>query len=93
MIYYTGDSVPLGFTITDKDGGVTPSAATVEILKPDGNLVAVTNATISTNTVSYVVPGTVTNKGGLYKAYFVCTLSYGERSHKIEFSIKVNPGD
>lgn len=92
MSYYTGDSVPLGFTITDKDGPVTPSAAVVSILKPHGTIIPEVDATITTNTVTYVVPGTITDEEGGYKAYFVMTLSYGERSHKIEFVIQANPG-
>ena len=90
--YYTGDSIPLSFTVTDKDGAVTPSAAKIAILKPNNIPIAEVDATISTNTVSYTVPGSVTLMVGLYKAFFVLTLSYGERTHKIEFTVEANLG-
>ncbi len=91
VIYYTGDSVPLRFTVTDSAGAVTPSAATVAILKPHNTLTDEVNATIATNIITYTVPGSVTNESGHYKAYFVLTLSYGERTHKVEFDVKPNP--
>lgn len=89
--YYTGDAVPLKFTISDADGGVTPSAAKVTILKPGNQLTDEVGATIDSNEVSYTAPGSVNDMRGLYKAYFVCTLSYGERTHKMEYTIIVNP--
>jgi len=89
--YYTGDSVPIRFTITDVNGAVNPISSTVEILKPDNSLTTITNASVNSNIVIYTVPATVTTLQGHYKAYFVNTLSYGERTHKIEFDVKVNP--
>lgn len=91
MAYYTGDSIPLKFTVTDAQGPVTPSAAKVTILKPDASKTMGVDATIVTNTVSYTVPGTVTAKLGKYETFFVVTLSYGERTHRIDFMIEVNP--
>ena len=91
MAYYTGDSVPLKFTVTDSGGAVTPSAAKVGILKPSKVETAEVNATIATNTISYTVPASVTDEQGLYKAYFRLTLTYGERTHKVEFSVIANP--
>ena len=90
-LYYTGDVVPLKFTISDAEGAVNPSAVNVIILKP-GNEVTEATAAIDGNEVSYTVPPSVTQKDGHYKAYFVCTLTAGERTHKIEFDITRNPG-
>jgi len=89
--YYTGDTVPLKFTITDSDGNVNPSAAKILILKPDNTMTAETDATRDGNAVSYNVPANVTEAEGMYRAYFICTLSYGERTHMIEFTINRNP--
>lgn len=88
--YYTGDSVPLKFTISDKDGDVTPSAVAVILLQP-GNHTQEATAAIDGNEVSYTVPTEYTQEKGHYRAYFVCTLTYGERTHKIEFDITPNP--
>ena len=91
VAYYTGDTVPLSFNLTDASGAVNPSAATVEILKPHNETTTAVNATIDGNVVSYNIPASVNNEGGHYKAYFVCTLSYGERTHKIEYDVIANP--
>ena len=90
--YYTGDAVPLKFTVTDKDGAVNPSLAMVYILMPGNRVSNGVEATIDGNEVSYTVPSDITQRYGKYKAYFVCTLTYGERTHKIEFSVRKNPG-
>ena len=89
--YYTGDTVPLSFSVTDANGAVNPSAATVEILKPTNTYTASDNATVVGNIVSYNVPASVTDEEGKYKAYFICTISYGERTHKIMFDVIKNP--
>jgi len=90
--YYTGDDVPLKFTITDADGDVNPVSCAVHILKPKNELVDDSEAAIDGNEVSYNVPGTVTDEAGTYKAYFVVALpSTLERTHKIEFSVLINP--
>ena len=89
--YYTGDSVPLKFTVTDADGAVNPASCVVHILKPDNTYIDNTAAAVDGNEVSYNVPASVTGMRGVYKAYFVLTLSYGERTHKIEFSVIMNP--
>lgn len=87
--YYTGDNVPLKFTVSGKGGGINPLAAKVIILTPNAPTEE-TNATIDGNTVSYTVPTSVTDKSGRYKAYFVLTLPSGIRTHKIEFKVKTN---
>lgn len=92
MPYFTGDTVPLAFTCTDEDGAVNPVSATVGILAPGNLWITPVSATVVANLVSYNVPNTVTDSDGHYKAYFVVTLSYGERTHTIEFDVKVNPG-
>jgi len=89
--YYTGDAVPLKFTITDKDGAVKPSLVMVLIQKPDNTVSNEVEAAIAENEVSYTVPSSITQQKGNYKAYFVCTLSYGERTHKIEFNVIKKP--
>ena len=90
--YYTGDGVPLKFTVSDKDGAVNPSACEVAILTPNNALIDETPAAIDGNTVSYNVPASVTDTDGLYKAYFILTLPSGlERTHKIEFTVIANP--
>lgn len=91
MPYYSGDTVPLKFTITDDQGAVNPSAVVVEILKPHNTLITGTNAGIDGNVVTCNVPAPVNDEQGHYKAYFVCTLSYGERTHKIEYDVIKNP--
>ena len=88
--YYSGDSIPLRFTLTDSTGAVNPSASKITILKPDNTVTTETNATVAGNVVTYTVPASVTDKKGKYKAYFVNTLSYGERTHKIEFDVTPN---
>ena len=72
MSYYTGDSVPLAFNITDKDGAINPSSVQVDMLKP-GNIIVLDccPAVIDGNEVSCVVPGTCADRQGLYKVYFV----------------------
>lgn len=89
--YYTGDAIPLKFTITDKDGAVNPSLAIVLIQKPSNKVSNGVEATIDGNAVSYTVPSSITQEAGNYKAYFVCTLAYGDRTHKIEFNVTGNP--
>lgn len=90
--YYTGDGVPLKFTVTDRDGAVNPTGCTVVILTPHNSLTDEIDSALDGNTVSYNVPASVTDTDGLYKAYFVLTLPSGaERTHKIEFTVIVNP--
>ncbi len=90
--YYTGDGVPLKFTVSDADGDVTPTSCVVHILKPTNEYIDNTEAAVDGNKVSYNVPGSVTATRGLYKAYFVLTLpSELERTHKIEFNVIANP--
>lgn len=90
--YYTGDGVPLKFTVTDADGAVNPSDCVVHILKPTNEYITDPTVAIDGDEVSYNVGGTATNQTGLYKAYFVVTLPSGlERTHKIEFYIIANP--
>ena len=90
MTYYTGDTVPLKFSITDAAGAVNPSAVAVEILKPHNTVITGATAGMDGNVVTYNVPASVTNEQGRYKAYFICTLSFGERTHKIEFNVIAN---
>ena len=85
--YYTGDTVPLKFAVM----GATPSGVKVVIQKPDGSGTSEVDGAVDGNTVSYNVPGSVTTQAGKYKAFFVCTLSYGERTHVMEFSVINNP--
>ena len=90
--YYTGDDVPLKFTVSDADGAVNPSSCVVYILKPTNNYITGTGVAIDGNAISYNVPGSITDIRGLYKAYFVLTLPSGlERTHKIEFTVVTNP--
>ena len=90
--YYTGDGVPLKFTITDADGDVNPASCAVRILKPSNAYVDNSEAAVSGNEVSYNVPGSVTTEQGTYRVYFVCILpSELERTHKIEFDVLLNP--
>ena len=89
--YYTGDRVPLKFTISDADGDVNPTACVVTILKPN-NGTAKCTAAIGGNMVSCNVSGSVNSERGTYRVYFVNTLpSGGERTHKIEYEIIDNP--
>lgn len=89
--YYTGDSVPLKFTVSDDNGDVNPTACVVTVLKPT-NEIAECTAAIDGNEVSCNVAGSVTVAKGIYKAYFVLTLpSELERTHKIEFNVALNP--
>lgn len=89
--YYEGDGVPLKFTVSDADGAVNPVSCDVYILKPHNTVVEAEPA-IDGNKVSYNVPGTTTDTGGHYKVYFIMTLPSGlERTHKIEFDVRVNP--
>ena len=90
--YYTGDTVPLRFTVTDANGAVNPSSCVVVILKPNRTVTSETDAVIDGNEVSYNVLASVTNVSGVYKAFFVLTLAYGERTHKIEFNVTKNAG-
>lgn len=91
--YFTGDGVPLKFTISDATGGITPSAVSVTILKPNNSVTDSVPAGIDENQVSYDVPGSVTDIDGRYRAYFVNTLPSGvERTHMIEFEVIRNPG-
>ena len=86
--YYTGDRVPLKFTVSNAD--ITSSE--VFILKPSNTMMEGVPAAVDDNTVSYNVPGSVTNEAGRYRAYFVNTLaSGGERTHKPEFEVLKNP--
>jgi len=89
--YYSGDVVPLKFTITDADGAVNPSKVVVLILMPGNEVSNGVEAAIDGNAVSYTVPATITQIAGHYKAYFVCTLASGERTHRMEFKITKNP--
>ena len=90
--FYTGDNVPLKFTITDATGPLTPTVVTVEILKPDNQKTSPIEAGIDDNQVSYDVPTSITDVDGKYKAYFVITLPGGLiRTHKIEFDITSSP--
>lgn len=90
--YYTGDGVPLKFTVSDRDGAVNPSSCKVIILTPHNSLTDEVDAAIDGNEVSYNVPGNVTNAQGTYKTYFILTLPSGaERTHKREFTVIVNP--
>ena len=89
--YYTGDGVPLKFTVSDADGALNPTSCAVAVLKPDNEVVEST-AAVEGDEISYNVPGSVTDKRGLYKVYFVLTLpSSLERTHKIEFDVTGNP--
>ena len=90
--YYTGDGVPLKFTVADRDGAVNITSCKVVILKPHNEVTDETDAAVDGNTVSYNVPGSVNNCNGLYKAYFVNILPNGaERTHKIEYTVLSNP--
>ena len=67
-IYYTGDTVPLKFKLTDAEGAVNPSSVEVNILKPHNTMMNGTSAGIDGNVVTYNVPASVTDKQGHYKA-------------------------
>ncbi len=88
--YYTGDTKPLKFTIDDDDGAVNPISVDLTILQPNKSILE-DEAAVDGNEVSYTVPGTTNSQAGHYKVYFVCTLTYGERTHKIEYSVVSNP--
>jgi hypothetical protein len=88
---YTGDAKPCKFDVTDADGAVNPSSVAVEILKPTNSLLDGGTAGLDGNVVTYTVSGNVTDEEGIYKVYFICTLSYGERTHKIMFPVVRNP--
>lgn len=90
--YYTGDVVPLKFTISDATGAITPLAVEVTIQRPNHVLTESIVADIDSNQVSYDVPISTTTQDGIYKAYFVITLPGGLiRTHKIEFKVIRNP--
>ena len=86
--YYRGDSVPLSFKVADKDGDVSPSAATVTIYNIDGTVLEDALARIEDNTVSYVVDGEYTKNSGAYMAEFTISLPPSiTRTHKMGFGI------
>ena len=90
--YFTGDNVPLKFKVTDAEGNVNPSAVNVIIRKP--HTMALTEpipAGVDGNTVSYLVPTSVTTNVGEYHAFFVCELPYGIRTYQMNFSVLSNP--
>lgn len=90
--YYTGDTIPLKFTITDADGAVNPSQVKVTIQKPDKSHEDEEDATILGNEVSYIIPISVTDISGVYIAYFVCTLPGSQiRTHMMQASVVDNP--
>ena len=90
--YYTGDDVPLKFTVSDREGAVNPTGCKVIILTPHNSLTDETDVAVDGNEVSYNVPGSINDSDGVYKAYFILTLPSGfERTHKMEFKIIVNP--
>ena len=90
--YFTGDNVPLKFKITDALGDVEPSAVSVIIYKAksrtatDGD-----DAEIDGNTVSYLVPVSVTSEESTYRAFFICTLPSGIRTYMMSFNVRENP--
>lgn len=91
--YYTGDTIPLKFTITDADGAVNPTQAKVTIIKPDNTAIPEEDAIINDNEVSYLIPVEVTNLSGVYKAFFVCSLPDSQvRTHKMQVTVIDNPG-
>lgn len=90
--YYTGDNVPLVFTVTDDDGAVVPTAVDLQISKPDGTVPDIEDAVIDGNEVSYTVTTGTTDMAGGYKAFFVLTLPNGNiRTHQVSFSVVANP--
>lgn len=89
--YFTGDNVPKKFKITDALGDVEPSAVSVVIVKPRKELTEPADATIDGNTVSYLVPRGVNDRGGDYHMFFVCSLPYGERTYQMNYTILENP--
>lgn len=90
--YYTGDNIPLKFTVSDKDGAVNPSAAEVWLLTPcTREHTKLGDATVDGNEVSYTVGTDKTCGAGIYKFYFVLTLPFGARTHKIEREVIHNP--
>jgi len=90
--YYTGDGVPLKFTVSDADGAVNPSSCVVVILTPHNSVTDEVDAAVDGNEVSYNAPASVNDSDGVYKVYFILTLPSGfERTHKIEYRIIANP--
>ena len=90
--FYTGDNIPLKFTISDKDGVVNPSVAVVWCIKPSSrDYSELGNATIDGNEVSYTVGTGCTGEVGIYKFYFIMTIPAGQRTHKIEKEVIHNP--
>jgi len=90
--YYTGDTIPLKFTITDADGTVNPSSVKVTVYKPDKSEEAGADAEIIANEVSYTISGSVTDISGVYSAYFVCTLPSSQiRTHMMQATVVDNP--
>jgi len=90
--YYTGDTIPLKFTITDANGAVNPSLVMVTVYKPDKSHEEETAAEISGNEVSYNIPSSVTDISGVYVAYFVCTLPGSQiRTHMVQATVVDNP--
>ena len=81
-------NVPLKFTVWDGTTAKTPSAATVIITKPGDEQTTSVAATITTNTVSYVVPTSVTAVTGKYEAIFTLTIDGNIRKHKINFEVE-----
>jgi len=90
--YYTGDTIPLKFTITNADGPVNPTVVKVIIEKPDKTQEDEEDAEISENEVRYTIPSLVTDISAVYTAYFVCTLPNNQtRTHVIHSSVVDNP--
>ena len=90
--YYTGDNVPLKFKVTDGLGDVIPTATKVVIYRPRHRaLTEEADATIDGNTVSYLVPTTVTTGSGEYHAFFILNLPMGIRTYQMNFTVKDNP--
>ena len=84
--------MPLKFKVTDALGDVNPTAAEVVIYQPRHR--ALTNsvdAAIDGNTVSYLVPTTVTMGAGEYHAFFVLELPMGVRTYQMNFTVQDNP--
>ena len=89
--YYTGDEVPLEFNVFYKEVAEPVTSAKVTIRNGHNTMFEEDDAIVDGNTVSYVVPGSVTSRGGEYAAWFVCTFPYGERTHEMIFNILPNP--
>lgn len=95
--YYTGDSVPLGVSVTENDTSLEIISAKVTVYEPDHDVKLIDNADASIggdddNEATYLLAKGKTTKAGRHYAYFICQFSGNrERTFEIMFEVYDNP--